>query len=215
MKHSMVAGPIILWLWFPALAIAAGFEGVITVKETSEGSVESRNFYFKGEKMRVNDGDAGFSVWDAGKKEGFFVDLEGKTYSVMNWSDMNLQDAKTYLANIALKKTGKSEKVAGYACEGYLAKDKSDGSTSELCIAKGLSNNALFGILAGDGSARGGYPPWFRDLIKDGGFPLRQLDRDPEGNEESRSETTKIEAKRLDDGLFLPPAGFRKTELGK
>jgi len=215
MKGATIAMLVMLWCGQATPSFAAAFEGVITLKETSGDETETRVFYFKGEKMRVDDGDAGFSVWDAKKKDGFFVDRDDQTYTTMTWSEMGVMDPKSILDDITVAKTGKNAKIAGYSCEGYLAKDKSDGSTSELCIAKGLSNAALYGVLAADASARGGYPAWFRDFLKEGGFPLRQIDYDETGKEESRSEVTKIDAKRLDDGLFHPPTGFKKLELRK
>lgn len=215
MKTATIAMLVMLWCGQAMPSFAAAFEGVITLKETSGDETETRTFYFKGEKMRVDDGDAEFSVWDAKKKDGFFVDRDDHTYTTMIWSDLGVADAKSVLDDITVTKTGKNGKIAGYSCEGYVAKDKSDGSMSELCIAKGLSNAALYGVLADEASSRGGYPSWFRDFLKDGGFPLRQIDYDETGKEESRSEVTKIDAKRLDDGLFHPPAGFKKLELRK
>ena len=215
MKGATIAMLIMLWCGLAGPSFAAAFEGVITLKETSGDETETRIFYFQGEKMRVDDGDAGFSVWDAKRKEGFFADRDDQTYTTMTWAEMGVSDPKSVLDDITVTKTGKTGKIAGYACEGYTAKDKSDGTMSELCIAKGLSNAALYGVLAADESARGGYPAWFREFLKDGGFPLRQIDYDETGKEESRSEVTKIDAKRLDDGLFLPPTGFKKMELRK
>jgi len=212
MKHFMIA-PFLLLLSLPVVVPAGGFEGVITMNESSEGEGVTHRFYFKGDKMRTDSGDSGFAVWDAKKKEGFSADLEDKTYTVIPWRDLALQDAQKLFEHITLTKTGKSEKVVGYACEVLLSKDKSDGTSSELCIAKGLSNSAFLGMIGGDGSGRGGYPAWFRDLVKDGGFPLRQIDRDESGKEESRLEATKVEAKRLDGSLFAPPSGFKRTEL--
>jgi len=73
----MVAMQGLVWLALPAVALAAGFEGVITMKEASDGAVQTRNFYFNGEKMRVDEGDSGFSVWDARRKEGLFIPPTG------------------------------------------------------------------------------------------------------------------------------------------
>lgn len=50
-----------------------------------------------------------------------------------------------------------------------------------------------------------------RDLSKEGGFPLKAVNRDETGQVESTEEATKIETGKLDDGLFAPPASFRKT----
>ncbi|MCE7966892.1 DUF4412 domain-containing protein [Nitrospirales bacterium NOB] len=95
----------------------------------------------------------------------------------------------------------------------YLAKEKDEEGSSELCIGKGLGNAALFALIAGDASTRAEAPVWLRELVKDGGFPLRTIDRDSAGREESRSEATKVEAQPLDDGLFTPLPGFTRIDL--
>jgi hypothetical protein len=195
--------------------LAADFEGVITMKGSSDGESTTYNIYFKAGKMRADDGDTGFSVWDAQRKEGLFVDLQDHTFTVIPWHDLTAQNTKKLFDNLTVTKTGKTAKIAGYGCEIYLSKDKSDGGTSELCVAKGLSNAALYGMITGEVSGRGGYPAWFRELVKDGGFPLLQVDRDKSGTEESRLEATRVETKRLDDSLFVPPAGFTKAALHK
>lgn len=161
--------------------------------------------------MRVDERDGDYRVWDAAKKEGYRVDAKTRTVMVMPWRDVKPEDAKKMFEGMTVTKTGKSDKVAGYPCEIYLSKESDDNSTSELCVAKGISNAAIYGFIAGDLSGHGGYPAWFRDLVKDGGFPLRMIDRNESGEEESRSEAT-VEAKRLDDSLFAAPPGYRVTD---
>lgn len=202
---------VLVFPGIPAGGHAGGFEGVIAVNETSEGAVTTQRFYFKGEKVRLDDGENGFTVWDARHREGFYADPEDKSYTVMSSSERNLPDVKSAFEQLTVTKTGKSEKIAGHACEVYLATDTSDGSTSEFCLAKGLSNAALYAMIGG-GPAGAGFPAWFHELTKDGGFPLRTVDRDKHGKEESRSEATQIESKRLDESVFAPPVGFRRIE---
>lgn len=43
---------------------------------------------------------------------------------------------------------GKNDKAAGCSCEIYCAKDKSDGSTGELRIARGIGTAAMFGMMS-------------------------------------------------------------------
>ena len=52
-----------------------------------------------------------------------------------------------------------------------------------------------------------------RELFKDGGFPIKGVDRDAKGNEEARWEVVTIEKKSLDDRLFLPPADYKKQDM--
>ena len=193
-------------------AFAGSFEGVVTMKDTSDDGTTRQKTYFKGDKMRVDEREGDYMVWDAAKKEGFMVDSKKRTVVVMPWRDGKPEETEKMFEGMTVTKTGKSDKVAGYPCEIYLSKNQDDNSTGEICIAKGISNAAMYGLLLGDPSGRGGYPAWFRDIVKDGGFPLRSIDRDGSGEEESRTEAIKVEAQRLDDSLFAPPPGFKKTD---
>lgn len=107
-------------------------------------------------------------------------------------------------------KIRRRSKVAGYSCEIYVGKD--DDGTSEICVAKGISNTAFFGLLSGDPVGGGGYPSWVRAIIKDGGFPLRDIERDESGKDASREEAIQVEAQRLDDSLFAPLVGYRTRD---
>ncbi len=109
---------------------------------------------------------------------------------------------------MTVTKTGKSDKIAGHACDVHRFKDE-DGS-GEVCVAKGISNPAFYQMITG-GALGQSAPPWLRDVAKDGGYPLRTVNRDESGQIESTEEVTKIEAGKLDDGLFAPPAGFKRS----
>jgi hypothetical protein len=206
----VLASLVCLGLSLPAFA--GSFEGVVVMKGTSDGDPTTQKTYFKGDKMRIDEQDGNYTVWDAAKKEGYKVDAKTRTVMVIPWRDVKPEDAKKMFEGMTVIKTGKSDKVAGYPCEIYLSKEQDENSTTELCVAKGISNSAIYGFIGGDLSGRGSYPAWFRDLVKDGGFPLRMIDRNESGKEESRSEAI-VEAKRLDDALFAAPAGYRKTDM--
>ena len=209
MTKLVLAGLMSLGLSVPAFA--GSFEGVVTMKETSDGEATLKRTYFKGDKMREDHSDGDYMVWDAAKKEGLIVDAKKRTVIVMPWPDVKSVDAKKMFEGTTVTKTGKSDKVSGYTCEIYLSKDQEDNNSSELCVAKGIGNAAMFGIMGGGISGFGGYPAWFRDLVKDGGFPLRHIDRDESGKVESRGDAT-VEAKRLDESLFAAPAGYTVTD---
>jgi hypothetical protein len=212
MKLTQGVFASVLCLGLSVQAFAGSFEGVVTMKETSDGEATLKKTYFKGDKMREDHSEGGdYMVWDAAKKEGLIVDAKKRAVIVMPWPDVKSVDAKKMFEGTTVTKTGKSDKVSGYTCEIYLSKDQEDNSSSELCVAKGIGNAAMFGIMGGGISGPGGYPAWFRDLVKDGGFPLRHIDRDESGNVESRGEAT-VEAKRLDDSLFAAPAGYTITD---
>jgi len=50
-------------------------------------------------------------------------------------------------------------------------------------------------------------------MFKDGGFPIKGVDRDDHGKEEVRWEAVKIEKQRLDEKLSLPPADYKEHDM--
>jgi hypothetical protein len=102
-------------------AFAASFEGVVTLKGASDGDVTTRKTYFKADKMRVDERDRDYMVWDATKKEGYRVDAKTRTVMVMPWRDVKPGDAKKMFEGMTVTKTGK-ERLA--APSGYKVIDR-------------------------------------------------------------------------------------------
>lgn len=197
----------LVWLGHSSLVLAGSFEGVVVMKRTSDGEVSTHKTYFKGEKMRADgERDGDYMVWDSTTDEGFVVESQERSIMVLSRNHLRSEDVKTMFEGTTVTKTGKRSKVAGYPCENYVGKD--DDGTSEVCIAKGLSNAAFYGLLSSDPAGGGGYPSWVRAIIKDGGFPLREIERGESGKETSREEAIHIKAQRLDDSLFAPPVSY-------
>jgi hypothetical protein len=86
----------VLRLGLSVQAFAGSFEGVVTMKETSDGETTLKKTYFKDDKMREDHGEGDYTVWDAAKKEGLIV------------------DAKKMFEGTTVTKTGKSDKISGY-----------------------------------------------------------------------------------------------------
>ena len=211
MKLLAVALLGLVWLGYPSLVLAGSFEGVVVMKRTSDGEVSTHKTYFKGEKMRAEgERNGDYIVWDSTTNEGFVVESQERSMRILPGNQRKSEDVKKMLEGTTVTKTGKRSKVAGYPCEIYVGKD--DDGTSEVCVAKGISNAAFYGLLSGDLAGGGGYPSWVRDIIKDGGFPLRDIERDESGKEASREEAIHIKAQRLDDSLFASPGGYRMRD---
>ena len=201
----------LIWLGDPSLVVAGSFEGVVVMKRTSDGEVSTHKTYFKGEKMRADgEGDGDYMVWDSTINEGFVVESQDRSVTILPRNYLKSEDVKKMFEGTTVTKSGKRGKVAGYPCEIYVGKD--DDGTSEVCVAQGISNAAFYGLLSSDPVGGGGYPSWVRDIIKDGGFPLREIERDESGIEDSREEAIHVKAQRLDDSLFAPPVGYRTSE---
>lgn len=195
---------------------ASDFEGRMLLNETSDGITIQQQWFLKGDKLRFEetgpDADKGAMIFDAKKKVMYSLQHDEKIYMEIPTRETS-KSAPDRPEDVVVIKTGKRDQAAGYSCEIYHTKDKSDGSTSELCIARGIGNAAMFGMMSVQAAGSSLLPVWMRELFKDGGFPVKGVDRDAKGNEEARWEVVTIEKKSLDDRLFLPPADYKKQDM--
>lgn len=198
--------------------VAAGgeFEGVIVLNETSEGVTVRQQWFLKGDALRFEetgpDAENGAMIFDAKKKIMYSLRHDERIYLEIPTTETSkaTPDAND---DIVVVKTGTGDKAAGYPCEVYHTKNKSDGSTGELCIARGIGNAAMSGMMSMQAGGASLLPGWMRELFRDGGFPVKGVDRNDQGKEEARWEAVTIEKKHLDDKLFLPPADYKKQDM--
>lgn len=210
-----LAGSILL----TAVAVvvsASDFEGLMLLNETSDGTTMQQQWFLKGDKLRFEetgpDADKGVMIFDAKKKVMYSLQHDEKIYMEIPTGETS-KAAPDRSEDVVVAKTGTRDQAAGYSCEIYHTKDKSDGSTGELCIARGIGNAAMLGMMSAQAGGASLLPGWMRELFKDGGFPIKGVDRDAKGNEEARWEVVTIEKKSLDDRLFLPPADYKKQDM--
>ena len=195
---------------------AGDFEGVIVLREIANGTSSEQQWFLKGDRLRFeeggSDGEKGTMIFDVKKSVFYSLQHDEKIFLEISTDQAStgMHDAAD---DMVVTKTGRSERVAGYTCELYHAKSRSDGGSSELCIARGIGNAALFKVANSRDGGSSIFPGWMREMYKDGGFPIKGVDRDDRGEEESRWEAVKIEKKRLDDRMFLPPPDYKKQDL--
>ena len=199
-----------------AVAAAGDFEGIIRLNETSEGTTVQQQWFLKGDTLRFEevgpDAEKGAMIFDAKKKVMYSIQHDEKIYMEIS-TDETSKATPDRLDDMVVAKTGKSDKAAGYSCEIYHTTNRSDGSTGELCIARGIGNAAMFGMMNAQAGGASLLPGWMGEIFKDGGFPIKGVDRDDHGKEEARWEAVKIEKKHLDDKLFLPPSDYKKHDM--
>lgn len=203
-------------LCLAAVGAGAEFEGIIVLNETSEGTTVQQQWALKGDRLRFEefggDMENGAMIFDAKKKVMYNVRPDEKIYLEIPTAEAS-KAVPDVVDDTVVIKTGKSDKVAGYTCEIYRTTDKSDGSTGEVCMARGIANAAMSAMMGAQAGSTSLLPAWMQEMFKDGGFPIKGVNRDSHGKEEARWEATKIEKKPLDDRLFLPPAGYTKQDL--
>ena len=190
------------------LAAQSSFEGAIAMTVTSDGGKSSEvNYLVKGSKVRMEmpggRGETMVMIFDVAEKRMVMLMAAQKMYMEQEISGPPAEAADK--ANAAkITRTGKFETIAGYKCEHVLVAE--DGSSSDVCVAKGLG---AFRMPSGGG--RGGTPrePEWQAGLGDGGFPLKVQKGD-----KVTMEVKSIDKKTLDAALFAPPSDFRKMDMG-
>lgn len=186
------------------------------MRSTTMGTPEKYVLYIKGNRLRLEQDtdteDKGVLVFDAKTQQGFGVEPDDQLYYVFPMEELPGDTAKKLLEDVLITRTGKTGKVAGHVCDLYVSKGKTDGMSEEVCLANGLGNPALAGLMTGDARSPLEFPSWMLDQAKARAFPLRVILRSKDGQEESRLEATKVEPRRLEDSLFTPPPGYRRMD---
>jgi len=201
------------------LASLVAFEGEIDMAigmalPAAPTSTSTIKLEIKSDKTRTEIGGLGMiSISDAGKKKTWVVDPSSRTYTELDLSAAKAAaaaaSASAPKAKATVKKTGRTDVVAGYECDVYEIDDPSGLlSHTETCMASGVSMMAMgltgpFSMLSA-----GGDDAW-SDLMSHG-FPLRVVLRDAKGALLAKMEATRIEKKTVPDSEFEVPAGYTK-----
>lgn len=211
-------------LGLTGVTYAAGFEGVVHVKNTHEAYTSEMDWYAKGEQGRMEtqtpDGRKRYWIVDGKNRRWIYPIPDQKMYHEMSFDEVgdvepgDTQEESKY----DFIRTGKKDTVAGYPCEILLTKSKETGKTkAESCVATGMG----YFFMGGPSTTKSGQRrehKWMKELreqFKDGAFPLRTTVYRDDGTEEMRMEVTKVEKKRLDDSLFAVPAGYKKFDMAE
>jgi hypothetical protein len=207
---------------------ADAFQGKVSLAITADkGRTQEINYTMKGRKLRMDmnaEGQATSMIMDMEKLEMMMIMPAQQMYMLMPIKQPAGQGVEHAGNNPGMaadiERTGKTEKILGYACEQILVTDKTKGTITEMWIAQGLG--MFMGVSGGGGGPFGGRggggPPatskWEEVLKGKGGFPLRVISRDASGKQSFKMEATKIDPSSQPDSLFAPPEGYRKFDMG-
>src|SRR5262245_25450553 len=193
------------------------FEGLITAKSFDDTGPTSMTFSIKANHFRLEtankDNASGALILDLKSGIQQAINPQEKTYVEINLNKIKETGKDDAEPPLKFMPTGKTETIAGHACEHYLFEDQ---QKTDMCLAKGLGYIGT----ADD------YSGWVQQFLKD-----RKLDSDPEfkklmgsgviplkvsieenGQVTTIMEVTAIERKPLDDALFKVPADYKKIE---
>ena len=200
---------------------ATTFEGKVALAITTEKAKPMTMTYaMKGTKLRMEmdaEGHQMSTIMDMEKMEMLMLMPEQKKYMVMPLKKTMEKAAEHAETNTEVERTGKTEKILGYASDQILVKDKEKGTVTELWVASnlgtfmGMGNGGGGGMFGGRKSATAA--KWEEVLKGKGGFPLRVVTTNAKGKEIYRMEATKIEPGSQPSSLFVPPEDYERFQM--
>jgi len=210
----------------PVLAFAASFEGKVAMKMTAaKGTPQPMVFSLKDGMSRVDvttEGNTMGVIMDQAKQEMIMLMPQQKMYMVQPIPKPETMAATGKGSSTAtVEKTNVTEKILGYTCVKYLAKDKD--TTTEIWITDQLGTFMGINQGGGAGGMGGGRgkaaakdaaaQAWENEFRGKNAFPLRVVSL-TSGKESFRMEATAIDKQSLPDSIFQPPADYQKFEMG-
>lgn len=186
------------------------FEGEIEIKVERPGAISAKAVVYevKADKVRYEEGGStapSYAIANLGQKKAYAIADSHKDYIEVPTDTSSMPPAET----VQVKKTGKTEKVAGVECE--LWQMTTSKEQFEVCAAREI---AYFDLVSPTPNTAM-EPAWANELTKAKAFPLRLVERDKSGKEQLRAEATKISRKPVDQARFGVPAGYRKVAVSK
>jgi hypothetical protein len=190
------------------LGAQSPFEGSIAMKMGGDGDKPIEVAYMvKGGKIRMEvptgRGETMAMIMNMAERKVLILMAAQKMYMEQPMGAAVDSAAKDKAPTI--KRTGKTETIAGYKCE-HVTVTEANGAVTDVCTATGIGS---FQMPSGGG--RGGPPKaeaW-ESALGDAGFPLKVQKGD-----KVILEVTKLEKKTLDAALFSPPDGYTKFDMG-
>ena len=201
-------------------SLHAQFEGVIesrntTTDESNAPQQYEMTIWVKGAMARITTSattstPASTMIYRSDLRLIWMLNEESKSYYQVSMGKSQ-EEPPGNEEPATVRRTGKSKKILGYACDQYLI-TQGDMET-EIWGTKALRDlstslaRALGEEHAGQGEA------WNDELTRLGVYPLVANSR-IEGNVAEAQEVVKIDRRSLPDDLFALPAGFKKQSVG-
>jgi hypothetical protein len=215
-----------------ATGASGPFEGSITAKLSGGSQATEIRYAIKGTKARseallsAGGTQMGVMLLDLSSSKQTLLIPQTKTYMTVDLNQAAESMAKSAGKeitdkNFKVSSTGKTETVAGIACEHWLIGDKQN---TDVCLARGMGyfgfggqSGAAFDLLKnlpmGDKmKAQLDANPQFAKFVEGGAFPLK-IAQIENGQSKTILEVTRVERKSLDDSLFTVPADYKKMEI--
>jgi hypothetical protein len=199
----------------PLVALAASFEGKITMKMSGpQNAPPAMTFSIKEGLSRldlVGGGQNAAVIYDVAKQEITILMPEQKMFMTQPMPKLDASAAGLGSdPGGSLAATTTKEKILGYDCVKYVEKSKE--GVSEIWVTDQLGGFQGFGGPPAGGGRRGPGAPapqgWEASIAGKGVFPLRVITTDG-GKETFRLEATAIEKVALPAHLFYAPTDYQ------
>jgi len=198
----------------PGALLAANFEGKVRFKITTGKTSENMDYKVKDGLARIDvqtEEAIASIIINPAKQEVTILMAEEKMYMVQSTAGKGDANGNADTSPMSFEKTSTTEKILGYNCTKYLAKDKE--SASEIWATEELGTFMGSGPGAGGGGAVGPRA-WEAAMVGKNFFPLRVVSKNLKDKETTRMEATAVEKTVLPASDFAPPAGYEKFDMG-
>ena len=136
------------------LSVQAGeFEGILhmTTTHAGTGTQSTMDWYLKGDKARVEtsrgDGQTHVMIFDAQTRTMQMAMPGQKSYMEISMGGERGEHLREVFEKQTVERTGKTDKIAGYACEIWRITDKEENRLkNDIWVAKGFGKSATFWI---------------------------------------------------------------------
>lgn len=201
---------------------ASDFEGVIKISMKSDMFSFSADYFVKSDKLRIEMGGSGgmmqgmasggeqaVTILDYKAKKIYTLMPSEKMYIEMPYMENQMKEDnmefQKAMKDIKPQKTGKTEKINGYACELWTmtAEENGEKMVSEMWMSKDFPE--IKGLMQKN--------QLLPKMSEQDGMPLRMIVRDNSGKEMMRWEVLDVKAKSLDDKLFKVPSDYIKQSF--
>ncbi len=137
--------------------------------------------------------------------------IEAPISMLMGMADSKEKSAPKAAATPAFKKTGKKEKINGFACEQLLV-TSSDGASMEVWVTKAINNKKITEVykklmkFGATQNPQASERSKSMEEVLNSGFPIRTVET--RGNQKHIMEVTAVKEKKSNPATALPPKGY-------
>ena len=203
----------IMFFFHTNILSQTNFEGKIVFQVRNDSETNQISYLVKGDKFRIEPKASkgmGAMIYDSKKKTMTMLITTRKMYMEMPLDLTSNKKDKKKKTTGYFKNTGKTKKIHGYTCEKFEFMNK--GKKGEAWMSKDLGGFLFFRNPKQQSSQQS---EWQAAIIAQNYFPMVVSEINSDGKPNVIFEVLEINAKKLKNSLFEPPAGYQKFDMSK